>query len=228
MNQIIFNATCLGNNPDGIGVYCREIIDKTISEGKIGRFLIFITSDGLRSLSHISYNSHVAVKLVPRYFSAEYGFIGHLLRLLFSQYLALRYPRTIIFNPSQLEVCFNHKYQVVMVHDLIPMIFNNDPLMNYQKKFFFFRYILGAALRNAGAIITPSKHTLGLIKKEFHPDSKKLFVVPNGIKFAHSKFTETRKDFILFLGITGYILLLILSQSYIPGLQKSGDHNFLI
>ena len=203
MGSLIINATCIGEKPDGIAVYCREIVQGILNENQNRHYIVYINRKGINEMSFLTQRKNVTLSIIPGWFSPDHGFIGHLLRLLFSQYLALCFPRTIIFNPSQLEACFYNKNQVLMVHDLIPMLFHNDPLLRHAKQYYFFKYILGTAIRNAGAVISPSFHTLEMINKRFCPNPGKLFTIHNGIKTPETKpinDTKRKGNFILYLG----------------------------
>lgn len=199
MGSLIINATCIGEKPDGIAVYCREIIHGILNENQNRHYIVYINRKGINEMSFLTQRKNVTLYIIPGWFSPDYGFIGHLLRLLFSQYLALRFPRTIIFNSSPLEMAMRHKFQVVMIHDLIPLIFPDDHI----KQVLFYKYFLGSALRSAGAVITPSKHTMKMIEKQFHPNPGKLFFIHNGIKLSETKHindTKKKENFILYLG----------------------------
>ena len=199
MGGVILNATCIGNKPDGIAVYCREIIQGILTEKQNRHYIVYINRKGINEMSFLAQRKNVTIHIIPGWFSPDHGFIGHLLRLLFSQYLVLRFPRAIIFNPSPLEVALRHKFQAVMIHDLIPLLFPHD----HRKQVHFYKYLLGSALRCAGAVITPSKHTMKMIKKRFHPDPGKLFTIHNGIKLPKTKpanGTQRKENFILYLG----------------------------
>lgn len=199
MNLILLNATCVGEKPDGIAVYCREIIQGILNENQNRHYIVYINRKGINEMSFLTQRKNVSLYIIPGWFSPDHGFIGHLLRLLFSQYLALCFPRTIIFNPSPLEVALRHKFQAVMIHDLIPLLFPDD----HRKQVHFYKYFLASALRCAGAVITPSKHTMKMIKKRFHPDPGKLFTIHNGIKTPERKpinDTKRKGNFILYLG----------------------------
>jgi len=199
MGGVILNATCIGNKPDGIAVYCREVIQGILNEKQNRHYIVYINRKGINEMSSLAQRGNVTLHIIPGWFSPDYGFIGHLLRLLFSQYLALRFPRAIIFNPSPLEVALRHKFQAVMIHDLIPLLFPHD----HRKQVHFYKYLLGSALRHAGAVITPSNHTMKMIKKRFHPDPGKLFIIHNGIKLPETKpinGTKRKENFILYLG----------------------------
>ena len=199
MNLILLNATCVGEKPDGIAVYCREVIKRILAEKQKKHYIIYINRKGINEMSFLTQRENVTLHIIPGWFSDDHGFIGHLLRLFFSQYLALRFPRTIIFNPSPLEMALRHRYQAVMVHDLIPLLFPKD----HRRQVLFYKYLLGSALRFAGAVITPSKHTMKMIKKRFHPDPGKLFIIHNGIKLPETKHingTKRKENFILYLG----------------------------
>ena len=199
MNLILLNATCVGEKPDGIAVYCREVVQKLLAEKQNKHYIVYINRKGINEMSFLTQKRNVTLYILPGWFSPEHGFIGHFLRLLFSQYLALRFPRAIIFNPSPLEVALRHRYQAVMVHDLIPLLFPDD----HRKQIHFYKYLLGSALRYAGAVITPSNHTMKMIKKQFHPEVGKLFTIHNGIKLPEIKtlnHTKRKENFILYLG----------------------------
>ncbi len=193
----------MGEKPDGIAVYCREVVKELLAEKQNKHYIVYINSKGINEMAFLNKRNDVALHILPGFFSPDYGLIGHIMRLGFSQFLALRYPRTLIFNPSQLEACFYNKNQVLMVHDLIPMLFHNDPLLRHAKQYYFFKYILGAAIRNAGAVISPSFHTLEMINKRFRPNPGKLFTIHNGIKTPEIKpinDTKRKGNFILYLG----------------------------
>tara|TARA_B100001123_G_C15318538_1_gene1027072 strand:+ start:135 stop:1238 length:1104 start_codon:yes stop_codon:yes gene_type:complete len=199
MDFILLNATCVGEKPDGIAVYCRELVQRLLAKKQNKHYIVYINSKGINEMSFLTQKRNVTIYIIPGWFSPDHGFIGHLLRLLFSQYLALRFPRAIIFNPSPLEVALRHRYQAVMVHDLIPLLFPDD----HRKQIHFYKYLLGSALRYAGAVITPSNHTMKMIKKQFHPEVGKLFTIHNGIKLPDTKTlndTKRKENFILYLG----------------------------
>lgn len=203
MNLILLNATCVGEKPDGIAVYCRELIRRILAQQKDNHYIVYINRRGIKEMSFLSNRDDVSLNILPGLFSPDFGFIGHILRLCFSQYLAFRYPRILIFSPSQLEACFYNKNQVLMVHDLIPMLFHNDPLLRHTKQYYFFKYILGAAIRNSGAVISPSLHTLEMINQRFFPDPGKLFTIQNGINFPKIipiDDIKRKENFILYLG----------------------------
>ena len=100
MNLILLNATCVGEKPDGIAVYCREIIQGILNENQNRHYIVYINRKGINEMSFLTQRKNVTLYIISGWFSPDHGFIGHLLRLLFSQYLALRFPKTIIFNPS--------------------------------------------------------------------------------------------------------------------------------
>lgn len=239
MNKIILNATCVGSKPDGIGIYCGNIIEKIVERKTLHKYCVYINKDALEKLSHLKNNDHVVLKVTSRFLSPKYGFFGHLLRFLFSNYLSLVYPQTIIFSPSQLEASLNNKNQILMVHDLIPLLFNNDPNLRNPAQSFFFKYFLGTAIRKSAAVLAPSQHTMTLIKKEFYPQPEKMFVIPNGIDSPERiKALKNKENFILYIGrlsVTKNIAALINAYrkiadkvSYKLIIVGGGNNRFLI
>src|SRR3989304_4477468 len=151
---IIINATNIGQKLDGIGVYTLSLL-RELSRLKTDiNFIIFLNKNSEQYIRDIKFPENFSIKWAAHYISPDYGFKGHLLRLLFSNLLSFKYKKFLIFNTSQIEAMFFRSSQVITIHDLIPILFNE----NYKKQHYYYKYILKHALHAAKAIITDSNH----------------------------------------------------------------------
>jgi glycosyltransferase involved in cell wall biosynthesis len=132
--------------------------------------------------------------------SPDYRFRGHLVRLLYSNYLSLKHPRSVIFVATQLEAIFFRSNQIITIHDIIPLLFRKS----HKKQYFYFKYLLNFALRRAKSIITPSQHTKNLLMDVYGLDDGKVQVIHNGVRQSlHTvadQHVAEEGEFILFTG----------------------------
>ena len=197
---IIINATNIGQKLDGIGVYTLSLL-RELSRLKTDiNFIIFLNKNSEQYIRDIKFPENFSIKWAAHYISPDYGFKGHLLRLLFSNLLSFKYKKFLIFNTSQIEAMFFRSSQVITIHDLIPILFNE----NYKKQHYYYKYILKHALHAAKAIITDSNHTKKLIESFYGLPGTKIYVIYLGIQSIYLKETETfnakRENLILYVG----------------------------
>jgi glycosyltransferase involved in cell wall biosynthesis len=133
--------------------------------------------------------------------SPDHGFKGHLIRLLFSNYLGLKHRHSVLWVTGQLEAILMRQNQIITVHDIIPLLFRKL----HKKQYFYFKYILNLVLSKARWIITPSYHTQGLLVERYGIDESKVHVIHNGVRDSSRddlQDSSTRPDgeFILFSG----------------------------
>ena len=180
---MIINATHIGKKLDGIGRFSLKIAKYFIGKHKViinENAVIHFNNDELKKLTVVNGN-----------ISPDYGFKGHLKRLIFTNTL-----KGNILNLSQLEVSFWNKNQVVVVHDIIPLLFPEY----HKKQYHFFKYVLPYVLRNrAKIIIAVSNHTKHLLVDIFHIHASKIEVVYNGVDLHYEKDLK-KEDVIFFIG----------------------------
>lgn len=85
------------------------------------------------------------------------------------------------------------KHNVLMIHDVLPLVLNRNPFRNYK----YYRNIR-KQINLAKIIITPSKYSKDQILKYFNT-KKSIFVIPHGIERI-SKPTKERKDYYIYVG----------------------------
>ena len=143
------------------------------------------------ALCHFTLEEKKHLVVTSKILSPDYGTIGHLLRLIYTN---------TIYNPvvnlSQLQVNLLYNNQIIIVHDLIPLLFPRY----HRKQYYFFKYLLPLGLKKAKLIITVSKHTKNLILKYYNLDESKIIVNYNGIEFPKRNKSVKKENFILFVG----------------------------
>ncbi len=175
---IIVNATNLGKYLDGLGVYTLNLVRELSLINHKLPLIIYANVNAREHLQDIIVASNCEIRWASRYISPDYRFRGHLLRLLYSNYLSLKHRRSLIFIATQLEALFFHSNQIITIHDIIPLLFR----ATHKKQYFYYKYLLGRALRKATSIITPSQHTKDLLQQAYGVDERKVRVIYNGVR----------------------------------------------
>lgn len=183
---MVINATNIGRKINGLGQYSLYL-SKYILQTRED-FKVYINKD---ALVHFTPDEQKKLYVVDRKLSPDYGFKGHLRRLIWAN----KFVKSPIFNTSQLELSFFNKNQIITVHDLIPLHF---PKL-HKKQYLFFRYLLPAVLKRVHTIITVSEHTKEQLIEFYNLDSKKIKVIYNGIKHHHYE-KRLKENYILYVG----------------------------
>jgi glycosyltransferase involved in cell wall biosynthesis len=229
MNKtIVINAVNLGSFLDGIGVYTLTLL-KELARMPTGlRFIVYANASGAVHLNDISFPSAWKLRWVSKRCSPDLGFKGHVFRLLYSQWIGVRHWRSPVFSTSQLEAILFRRNQMIMIHDLIPLLFKQC----HQRQYYYFRYVLKFILKRVKAVITPSQHTKGLLLHHLGLNSDRVRVIPNGINpsltaNAGNGYRVTPRDgdkpYVLFTGrivrmknITGMLRAFAMIKDKIP------------
>ncbi len=220
---VIVNATNLGKFLDGIGIYTLNLLRELSHLNTSVRFVIYVNRTCEEHLEEVHFSSHCTLRWVSGHLSPDHRFKGHLLRLLYANYLALKHRGELIFATSQLEAILFKSNQIITIHDVIPLLFKKC----HKKQYYYYRYILPRVLRNARGVVTPSYHTRALLIQHYSLDPGQVHAIHNGV---HEKFLETvvgeQKDnerFILFTGrivrmknITGMLRAFALIKDIVP------------
>jgi len=200
--KIIINATALGSRMNGIGVYLLALLKELTTIKTDIRFIIYVNKNARAHLKDLRFPPSTIIKWSPRFIAPDYGFIGHLLRLLYANYLSLRHPMSYCFNGSQLEAMFFRKKQIVTVHDIIPLLVPRS----HTRQYWYFKYMLPNALYRAAAIITPSSHTKTNLMDTYGLNGSKIHVMYHGIEHAVDRIsgenTTGSGQYLLFVGRT--------------------------
>jgi len=193
--MLIINATNIGNNLSGIGRYSLCISEFLLKHWEHPLDLII----NARGEIHFNkYASDSRVKIKTGLMSPDYGFRGHLVRLLYSNKLSFSNSNDILFTTSQLEGLFFHKRQILAVHDCLPYVFPEY----YKMQYFYFKNLLPKILKTSVRIITFSNFNKNSIMEIYKVHEKKISVIYHGINQINldSNLNTRKKDYILYVG----------------------------
>ncbi|HEX9739311.1 MAG TPA: glycosyltransferase family 1 protein, partial [Ignavibacteriaceae bacterium] len=181
------------------GIYSLSIIKELVKIEENIFIEIYVNRTCKPQIDKISFPDNFRIKWVTKYVSPDYNFIGHLLRLIYSNLLSIIKRKDIFFNTSQLEVSFFNRNQVVTIHDVIPLLFPEF----HKNQYFYFKWLLGIALKKTRIIITPSSHTKELIAKLYNIPTRKIDLIPNGIPdyfLENDEEKSLKEEYIIYAG----------------------------
>ena len=192
---MIVNATNIGRNLSGIGRYSLCISEFLLKHWEHPLELILNTRGSVHFKKYAGDNR---VKIKTGLMSPDYGFKGHLLRLLYSNKLSFSNPNDILFTTSQLEGSLFNKRQIIAVQDCIPYVFPKY----HKKQYYFFKFILPEILKRSLKILTCSNFTKSSIMEIYKIPEQKISVIYNGINQINldGKLNTRKKDYILYVG----------------------------
>ncbi len=196
---VLINATNVGYKMNGIGNYTLNLIKHFTKLNAQINFIIYFNESSRIHIKNISFPENFEVRWVSKWMSPDNKFLGHLLRLMYSNYLALKHFRLLQFNTSPLEICFFKSNQVVTVHDVIPILFKKL----HKKQYHFYKVILKYVLRYVQMVITPSLYTKELVHKYYGLEDSKVKNIPLAIEppSSHSDSkNEQQAEYILYVG----------------------------
>lgn len=151
---LIINATAIGARHDGISAYGLHLLN-ALWRLPQARAVTVVMTEAARGCFKRDEPSDGCVQWVTERLSPAYGTRGNLRRWAFANALAVRRRDALVFSLSPIEAPIVGGRGVVMVHDLIPWLFRDS----HPRQYYFYRYLLGPALRRALAIVTPSDAT---------------------------------------------------------------------
>lgn len=200
MKEIIFNATSLNDKPNGLSLYCKNVLQR-MDMSLINEVAITSEYDGLDE-------SNIKVKKID--IKSENKLVSVFKRNLnYRRYIKnkSRSHKLAVYSPTQHGLNIRGIDQIVTIHDLIPLYYPKGRLHQY----IYYKYILPKVAKKANKIITVSENTKRDIMKFYDISEEKIEVIYNGfdegapIDIEKSKnliFEEFKiKDFILMVGI---------------------------
>lgn len=196
MRHVVINATNIGLRLNGLGVYSLNLLGELTKLDSDIEFTVLLNRNARAHTRELKFPGNFAVKWVTRRLSPDYGFAGHLPRLVFSNLLSSRYGKSLIFNMSQMEAIFWRENQVITVHDLIPLLFPND----HRRQFHYFKYYLPPVLRRAARVITDSHHSAKLLMEHYGLSQDRVKTIYLGFDRQFCPAPAPKKDYLLFVG----------------------------
>ena len=199
-NTLIINATNIGYKFHGLGVYSFNILKELAQLKTRLNFIVYLNKSCKGSIGDIEFPENFRLVWVNSVISPDNNFIGHFLRLIYSNFISIKYYKYIIFNTCQFEINFFRSNQIVTIHDVIPLLFSKY----HKKQYFYFKLILKFGLKYAKYILTPSFHSKELLMKIYNLESSQVKVIHNGAStLAYNKTLDknhTKDNYILYVG----------------------------
>ena len=192
---MIINATNIGRKISGIGRYSLSLSLYFLEHWDYP-FQIFINKHALVHFEKAK--NRDKIKVISGTVSPDFGFKGHLLRLLWSNKLSLQNQKKLIFNTSPLEGSLHHKKQIITVFDTIPLLFPS----NYKRQYYYYKYILPIILKNTVKILTISENSKNSIMNYYKVPKEKIKIIYCGINdnFINPEHHCTNQNYILYVG----------------------------
>ena len=173
---IVINATNIGSTIDGIGVYSLNLLREIIRQKPSRRIIVYVNKSCREHLKGFTFSGRCELRWVSSWVSPDRRFVGHLLRLLYSNYLALKHRTALFVVTSQIEAVFVHTNALITIHDVIPLLFKQL----HRKQYYYFKYLLGFAMNRARGLITPSHHTKAMLETHYGIPPHRIRVIHNG------------------------------------------------
>lgn len=205
--KIIINALLLSPSPTGLGVY----IDKLLSNLKLKEYEKILLLNGKYETHFNDMYSNYSKKYF--YYSGKFSYIKR------NYYIKKYYKENdnkdnLFFSPTAHGGVLNNARQIIVIHDLMPLLFPFGRLHQYIYHILFLKSILF----NANLIITVSENTKKDLIKHYKILSNRIRVVYNGSpNIIKSKLMveEKSKEYIKNkYGIENYILMVGIQYRY--------------
>lgn len=196
---VLINAANIGYKMNGIGNYTLNLIKNFAKQETQINFIIYFNKSSKVHVRDIVFPDNFDVRWVSKWLSPDKKFLGHILRLIHSNFLALKHFRILQFNTSPLEVCFFKTNQIVTVHDVIPILFKKY----HKKQYHFYKVILKYVLRYVQMVITPSMYSKELVHKYYELEDSKVRNIPLAIDSSSndsSNLSQQKFPYILYVG----------------------------
>ena len=221
--MIAINAAILDRQPSGLGVFVREL---AAALSRIRKDVVVFCPDP-------DALPDCAVRPIPRWLCERRGFIlGGLIRFLGTQvFLPLMLKKAgakVLLTPNHEVVLFPPCPQVVVIHDLLPLLFPES----YPKLKYYYRHVLPWALGRAAAIVADSENTKKDLMRHYGIDASRIVVIHAGIDAARFRAAAGRpsgEPYLLFVGNQHpYKNLARLIEAFSGLVKKGFPHRLLI
>jgi glycosyltransferase involved in cell wall biosynthesis len=199
MKKIVFNATILNNKLTGLGVYCRNILER-IDKNIVDKILFtnLYKENGC-------YNNKIVLKIENNNKIKEIFLRNYKLNRWIEKN---KESNMIFYSPTHHGITTKGIKQIITIHDLIPLYYPKGRIHQY----IYYKYKLKKIIEKSDLIITVSNNTKKDILKQYSVDSNKIKVIYNGFDRPKNKIEKSFskryvkdkygvKDYILMVGI---------------------------
>lgn len=201
--KYIFNATILNDRLTGLGVYCKNILDRLKND-----FDVVLYTDNYKKT--FEENSKEVVLRVKSNNKIKNIILRN---RAFKKWIKDNQGSNILhYSPTQHGVRVKGIKQIITIHDLMPLYFPKGRLHQY----FYYKVLLKRIINNSNLIITVSENTKKDILKEYKVNEDKVKVIYNGFdEIKKSIDKEYSKNYIKDkFNIENYILMVGIHYKY--------------
>lgn len=190
MGNKIINASLVGKEPTGLGIYSYNITKTLLSLDK--SFIAFTQNDDILRLFPLNAKK---VNLGKK----QKGTFWHIRRIAWLHFILSRNLKSddILYSPIPEGPLF-FKNQIITIHDILPIRFPEY----YPKMKYYFRYFLPFLLKRVRKIVFVSEFTKKEATNYYNIQDKESFVIYQGIDrtIFYPDFSVKRENYILFVG----------------------------
>lgn len=204
MKKIVFNATILSDQPNGLSLYCKNILE--MADNDLFDKVLLNNFYGSK-LEHNEKNEVINIKNKSK-------LISIFLRTLHVRRYIKKIAKNndiLFYSPTQHGVSNKKISQIITIHDLIPLFYPKGRIHQY----IYYKYILPKVIKNSLKVITVSENTKSDIIKYYKVDPEKVQVVYNGYdKPEYINVEESRRIVEEIYKINSYVLMVGINYSY--------------
>ncbi len=169
--KIAVNATILDDMPTGLGIYTVNIVSQLAA---LGKELIVYTA-----YPEVFKDLNIEIRKVKSFVQPKYGLSAAIARFIWAQIvlpqMVIEDKVDLILNPTHHGALWISKPQIIVIHDLLPILFTKK----YKLRYLYCKYILSALLKRSDTIVTVSQNSKKDICKYYHITPEKISVVYN-------------------------------------------------
>ncbi|MEQ8198744.1 MAG: glycosyltransferase family 1 protein [Clostridiaceae bacterium] len=203
MSKIIFNATIISDKPNGLSLYCINILKRvkvSLTDSIIKMESSEIPNPGdIQTINIKTESSHKLFSVFLR---------NHNFKRKIKE---LAHKNLLIYSPTQHGITTKGIRQVITVHDLLPLLYPAGRFHQY----FYYRFILPKVIKNSVCVITVSENTKSDIIKHYKVNPEKIHVVYNGFdKPQYINIEESKKTIKDMYNLESYILMMGINYRY--------------
>lgn len=182
MKTLIVNAIAANGNVTGLGVYARKCLSALVHFDN-AKFIGFDDACDIRA---------------PKGIFIGAGLFGAFKRFIYLNFVLKFDGDSLVYSPTH-HGFLMAPYQVITIHDLIPLEFP------YQNKFqyIYFKFFIPLLIRKCIAIFTVSESTKILINRYYGVSLDRIFVVPNSIDVVSRDAIKIKCDSDSYLLVVG-------------------------
>ena len=197
--RIGINATIVGENPTGLGLYSVHLI-RELDQFHEGLTVYTSHPEAIGAL-------RARIERAPRVVRPDHGLLGHFTRLLWLQTVLRVRAREcrsgVILNTVPEGILGSPIPQVTVVHDLLPLLFPAE----YPRQQYHFRLLVPRVLRQSRLVVADSESTRRDIMQHYglppekvrviHPGYDPRMYFPNGFNSSTARIEE---PYLLYVG----------------------------